>query len=49
MRKDINRLKIVLAEQKKTNKMACTAAWERPGNCVEVVYQYSTTVIGNSF
>lgn len=38
MNKDINRLKVVLAEKKRTNKWLAEQLGERPWNCFKMVY-----------
>lgn len=48
MDKDINRLKVVLAEKKANQQVVSPTIGQRPRNSVEMVYQHHATQFGNS-
>lgn len=39
---DVNRLKVVLAEKKRTNKWLCEQLGGKPVNCLQMVYEQFT-------
>ena len=44
--KDLNRLKVVLAEKKRTNKWLAEKLSQRPCHCLEMVYQFCSAQSG---
>lgn len=44
--KEVNRLKIILAEKNKTGQMAGGAVGQRPFDCIEVVFQLVAAAAG---
>ena len=47
MSKDINRLKVVLTEKKRTNKWLAEQLGKRSCHCFKMVYQHHTTECRN--